>query len=64
MSGVVLEVGGMILRSWWLVIFIFSVLCCLTSAEAWEFKMTGEYEWRFRYLGRLGDRDLFGLMKL
>ena len=26
--------------------------------------MTGEYEWSFRYLGRLGDKDLFGRMKL
>ncbi len=64
MPSLLLEVAGMTLRTWWLVICTFSVLCCLTPAEAWEFKMTGEYEWRFRYLGRLGDKDLFGRMKL
>ena len=31
-----------------------------TSALAWEFSMTGEYEWRFRYLSRTGKNDLFG----
>jgi hypothetical protein len=40
------------------------LLICPTFGVAWEFKMTGEYEWRFRYLGRLGDRDLFGIMRL
>ncbi len=27
---------------------------------AWEFGMKGEYEYRFRYLGRTGPNDLFG----
>lgn len=31
---------------------------------AWEFEMKGEYENRFRYFGRTGDKDLFGLASL
>jgi hypothetical protein len=30
-------------------------------AFAWEFSMTGEYEYRLRYLSRTGDTDLFGV---
>lgn len=30
-------------------------------AFAWEFSMTGEYDFRFRYWSRIGDKDLFGL---
>jgi hypothetical protein len=29
-------------------------------ALAWEFAMTGEMEWRFRYFARQGSSDLFG----
>ncbi|AFM23274.1 hypothetical protein [Desulfomonile tiedjei] len=29
-------------------------------AFAWEFSMKGEWEYRFRYFGRTGDKDLFG----
>ncbi len=30
---------------------------------AWEFSMTGEFEWRYRYWGRIGGYDdLFGNM--
>lgn len=49
-------------------VFGLSILFVLVRppyANAWEFKTKGEYEWRFRYLGRLGtDRDLFGRMRL
>ncbi len=31
-----------------------------TSGLAWEFSLKGEYENRFRWLGRTGDHDLFG----
>ena len=29
-------------------------------ALAWEFAMTGEMEWRYRYFARQGSADLFG----
>ena len=32
------------------------------SAFAWEFKMKGEAEWRYRYWTRLGTNDIFGSM--
>lgn len=35
-----------------------------TPALAWEFSMKGEYEYRFRYFGRTGDTDLFGIASL
>jgi hypothetical protein len=31
---------------------------------AWEFSLKGEYEYRFRYLGRTGNLDLFGIASL
>ncbi len=31
-------------------------------ALAWEFSMTGEDDFRFRYWSRSGDKDLFGIM--
>ena len=35
------------------------------NAYAWEFSMKGEYEWRWRYFGRIGGtKDLFGDMNL
>ncbi len=33
-------------------------------ALAWEFAMTGEMEWRFRYFARQGSGDLFGSTSL
>lgn len=32
-----------------------------TSARAWEFTMSGEYENRFRWFSRTGNNDLFGM---
>ena len=33
----------------------------VVPAFAWEFNMTGQFEWRFRYFGRAGGyADLFG----
>ena len=32
-------------------------------ALAWEFAMTGEMEWRYRYFARQGSADLFGQRK-
>ncbi len=31
-------------------------------ALAWEFAMTGEWEWRYRYYTRTGNHDIFGYM--
>ena len=33
-------------------------------ALAWEFAMTGEMEWRYRYFARQGSADLFGQISL
>ena len=33
-------------------------------ALAWEFAMTGEMEWRYRYFARQGSADLFGSVSL
>jgi hypothetical protein len=40
-------------------------LVVFAPVYAWEFSMAGEFEWRYRYWGRLnGSRDLFGDMSL
>jgi len=37
------------------------LIAALTApALAWEFAMTGEFEWRYRYFARQGNADLFG----
>lgn len=36
------------------------IVAVTAPAIAWEYTMTGEYEFRFRYLGRTGQNDLFG----
>lgn len=33
-----------------------------TEAAAWDFSMTGELEWRYRYWTRTGRNDIFGTM--
>ena len=41
------------------------VVVCVVPSFAWDFSMTGEFEWRFRYFGRAnGYQDLFGDMHL
>ncbi len=49
-----------------LVLFLVGVLAAAFAAPAfaWEFSMKGEFEHRFRYIGRLGDDDLFGKASL
>jgi len=37
------------------------VLAVAVPALAWEFSMTGQYEYRFKYFARMGNSDLFGL---
>ncbi|MBM4325649.1 MAG: hypothetical protein FJ118_00680 [Deltaproteobacteria bacterium] len=41
---------------------VVTFLLFTAPAFAWEFSMKGEFEYRFRYFGRLGDRDLFGIV--
>ena len=36
------------------------VLAVVAPVFAWEFSMTGEYEYRFKYFARMGNSDLFG----
>lgn len=39
------------------------LICSFAGAAfAWEFKMKGETEWRYRYWGRMGTEDIFGMM--
>lgn len=47
-----------------IIVAIFAaILCFALTSQAWEFSMTGEFEWRYRYWGRIGgDNDLFGNM--
>ncbi|MFH1115286.1 MAG: hypothetical protein V1792_15355 [Pseudomonadota bacterium] len=46
--------------------FIAVVLLLLAAmtipASAWEMKLKGDTEWRFRYWARTGDKDIFGKM--
>ena len=37
-------------------------VCIAGPSFAWEFSMKGEWEWRYRYWGRLGQNDIFGAM--
>lgn len=47
---------------WALVISFAAIALLLTApAFAWEVTMKGEYEYRMRYLGRMGKNDLFGM---
>ncbi len=37
----------------------------VAPAFAWDFTMSGQFEWRYRYFGRAnGYQDLFGDMRL
>ena len=36
------------------------VVAVAAPAMAWEFSMTGEFQYRFMYMGRTGSQDLFG----
>lgn len=40
------------------------VVVFVAPSFAWEFSMTGEFEFRLRYFSRTGDNDLFGNAKL
>ena len=45
----------------WMVLVAGLLIAAFTApALAWEFALTGEAEWRYRYFARQGDADLFG----
>jgi len=50
--------GRSLLAVLWAIVL---VIVFAVPTMAWEFKMTGQYEYRFRYFGQVGgDKDLFG----
>lgn len=56
--------GGKEMKKLWLAVLATTLLVAfVVPAFAWEFSMTGEYEFRYRYFGRAdGSKDLFGDM--
>ncbi|MDA8405716.1 MAG: hypothetical protein M0T73_02505 [Deltaproteobacteria bacterium] len=51
-------------RLWIGILATLLVIVGVVPAFAWEFTLEGQYEWRFRYLGRVnGSQDLFGDMR-
>ncbi len=46
-----------------LIVLVAIVGLACSSAIAWEFRLTGEYENRIRWFSRLGENDLFGTVK-
>lgn len=49
-------------RIWLLLTATLLVAVVAAPSFAWEFKLKGDSEWRYRYWTRLGSNDLFGLM--
>jgi hypothetical protein len=49
------------MRKLWLgILATLLVVVFVAPSFAWEFSMTGEFEYRLNYLSRIGDADLFG----
>jgi hypothetical protein len=49
------------MKKFWTILLAGLLLVAFAApAFAWEFSMKGEWEYRFRYFGRTGDKDLFG----
>ncbi len=49
------------MRKLWLgILATMLVVVFVAPSFAWEFSMTGEFEWRQQYLSRVGNRDIFG----
>jgi len=48
-------------RFWKISLAVLLVMAVSAPALAWEFSMTGEHEYRWRYWSRTGNSDLFGL---
>ncbi len=53
------------MKKLWLGILATLLLAVFAApAFAWEFNMSGQFEWRYRYFGRAnGYQDLFGDMR-
>jgi hypothetical protein len=51
-------------RSVAIVVAVALVMGVAAQALAWEFEMKGEYEHRYRYFGRTGGTDLFGIVAI
>jgi len=47
-------------RLFTVVLGVLLIAAITAPALAWEFSMTGEGEFRYRYFSRLGSGDLFG----
>lgn len=46
----------------WMVLVAGALVVALTvPALAWEFNLTGQYDYRLRYFSRMGDVDMFGI---
>lgn len=41
-------------------LILFLVLVATTQSFGWDFSLNGVYEWRFNYVSRIGESDLFG----
>jgi len=53
------------MRKLWLgILATLLVVVFVAPSFAWEFSMTGEFEYRLRYFSRTGDNDLFGQANL
>ncbi len=49
------------MKKLWMILVAGLLVAAFTApALAWEFALTGEAEWRYRYFARQGDADLFG----
>jgi hypothetical protein len=49
------------MKRFWTIMLVGLLIAAVTApALAWEFAMTGEAEWRYRYFARQGGNDLFG----
>lgn len=58
---------GVALKGWFFMAFHRFLLACILAAIvmvpsswAWEFRLRGEAEWRYRHISRTGPGDLFG----
>ena len=47
-------------RFWLSIMAALLVTAIAVPAFAWEFSMTGEYEYRMQYYSRMGEKDIFG----
>jgi hypothetical protein len=56
-----LDLGGLEMKKLWLgILATLLVVVFVAPSFAWEFSMTGEFEYRLRYFSRTGNQDLFG----